>query len=404
MVVSRTTRSSSKRSSSLLDAPVTTLRGVGPDSAPLLGRLGIETVEDLLWHLPRRYEDFSRIRPLRSVVADQKQTAIAVLGRIGQRRTARGLILTEAELADEDGRPTAIKAAWFGRSFVKQTHREGERVRLSGEVKWVGRGLQFTQPNIEPADREAVHTGRIVPMYRLTEGVKEGQLRRWLHTAVEGATDRSGKRVTSSYADLARETLPDDIRSRHDLPPIAQAIRQIHFPEDEARLLHARRRLAFEELLVLQLALAQRRARWTTDAKAAAVRASDSDVERWIRELPFALTGAQRRAFEEIRRDLGRTIPMSRLLEGEVGSGKTVVAALAARLVVSAGAQAAIMAPTELLAEQHFRTLGAIFGASGPRTALLTSSVTGEARQVVLEALASGSADVVVGTHALVEE
>ncbi|MBI2324441.1 MAG: ATP-dependent DNA helicase RecG [Chloroflexi bacterium] len=380
------------------------LRGVGTEGQERLARLGIKTIEDLLWHLPHRYEDFSKIRPLRSLVADQKQTAIARLGRISQRRTARGLMLTEAELLEEDGRPSAVKAAWFGRSFVKQSFPEGQVVRISGDVKWIGRGLQFSQPKIEPADREAVHTGRIVPVYRLTEGLKEGHLRRWLHTAVEGARDRSGKPITTPLVDQVPDPLPDPIRERQALPTIAEALKQVHFPDAQTDLFRARRRLAFDELLTLQLATAQRRARWAAEAKAIPLAVDDDRLEAWMSELPFALTAAQRRSLGQIRADLGERVPMSRLLEGDVGSGKTVVAALAMRMAVERGAQAALMAPTELLADQHFETLRALYEPGGPRIEKLTSSVTGEKRRPILEGLASGEVGVVVGTHALVEE
>jgi ATP-dependent DNA helicase RecG len=363
----------------------------------------VRTVEDLLWHLPARYEDFSKIRPLRSLVADQKQTAIARLGRITQRRTARGTILTEAELQEEDGRPSAVRAAWFGRSFVKQTFPEGQVVRLSGDVKWLGRGLQFSQPKIEPADREAVHTGRIVPVYRLTEGLKEGVLRRWLHTAVEGARDRGGKVVASPLVDQVPEPLPAPVRERQALPTIVEALRQVHFPDDPTALFRARRRLAFDELLTLQLATAQRRARWAAEASATTLSASDADLERWTADLPFALTGAQRRSLDQIRADLARRVPMSRLLEGDVGSGKTVVAALAMRIAVASGAQAAFMAPTELLADQHFDTLRALFERGGPTLEKLTSGVPGLERERILGRLAGGELDAVVGTHALLE-
>ena len=213
MAANRTTPSSSKPSrAGILEAKVSTVHGVGPEGARTLERLGIRTVADLLWHLPRRYEDLSKVRPLRSLVPDQKQTAIARIGRITQRRTSRGQVLTEAELEEQDGRPSAVKASWFGRTFVKQTYREGQVVRLSGPVKWVGRGVQFSQPTVEPVEREAVHTGRIVPVYRLTEGVKEGTLRRWLHTAVEGGRDRSGKVVASPLVTHVPDPLPEDVR------------------------------------------------------------------------------------------------------------------------------------------------------------------------------------------------
>jgi ATP-dependent DNA helicase RecG len=381
-----------------LDLPVTRIPGIGAESAKLLERMNIHTVGDLLWHLPTRFDDFSKFVPLRRLVPNASQTAVATLGRISQRRTATGKLMTEAELAEEDGTPTDVRATWFGRAFVKETHREGERVRVSGKVRWFGRTLQFSQPTLERADAEAVHTGRLVPVYPLTEGIKPGQMRRWLHTAIEGGPRRTG--VVGEVPD----PLPPGVRERHRLPDIAAALRQVHFPDDVERLFSARRRLAFDELLVLQLALAQRRARWTAQASAIPLSVGEADFSQWIAELPFALTGAQQRSLEEIRADVAKRVPMSRLLEGDVGSGKTVVAALTARIAAASGAQTALMAPTELLAEQHARSLAALFANGGPTHALLTSSVTGERRREILAGLADGSIDVAVGTHALVEE
>jgi ATP-dependent DNA helicase RecG len=343
--------------------------------------------------------DFSKFTALKSVRAEQEQTVEAILGRIAQRRTARGQLMTEVELLDpQDRSPTNVRATWFGRQFIKERYPEGQLVRLSGKVKFFGRSLQFSNPKMENAAAEAVHTGRIVPMYRLTEGLKEGHLRRWLHTAVMGGAKRTP--VVREVAD----PLPEAVRTRRSLVPIQDALREVHFPSEWKDLWTARRRLAFDELLVLQLALGQRRARWTKEAKALPLRADDADVARWTRELPFTLTTDQIEAFRQIRSDLARRVPMSRLLEGDVGSGKTVVAALAARIAVASGSQAALMAPTELLAEQHHRSLDTLFAAGGPSHALLTSSVTGPARQQILAGLASGELDVVVGTHALVEE
>src|SRR5882762_1579540 len=404
-VASRTIPSSSPPNSSgaehpatSLDLPVTRIPGIGSESAKLLERMNIHSIGDLLWHLPSRFDDFSKFVPLRRLVPNASQTAVATLGRISQRRTATGKLMTEAELAEEDGTPTDVRATWFGRAFVKETHREGERVRISGKVRFFGRTLQFSQPTLERADAEAVHTGRLVPIYPLTEGIKPGQMRRWLHTAIEGGPRRTG------LVSEVPEPLPPSVRERHHLPDIASALRQVHFPDDVELLFKARRRLAFDELLILQLALGQRRARWKAQASALPLSVPDADLSRWIAELPFALTGAQQRVFEHIRSDLGSRIPMSRLLEGDVGSGKTVVAALAARIAAASGAQTALMAPTELLAEQHARSLESLFQNGGPRHALLTSSVTGERRREILAGLADGSVDVAVGTHALVEE
>jgi ATP-dependent DNA helicase RecG len=395
----RQSLASATRPRSSLELPVTALPGIGDDSAKLLDRIEIRTVGDLLWHLPRTYVDFSKFTALKSVRAEQEQTVEAILGRIAQRRTARGQLMTEVELLDpQDRSPTNVRATWFGRQFIKERYPEGQLVRLSGKVKFFGRSLQFSNPKMENAAAEAVHTGRIVPMYRLTEGLKEGHLRRWLHTAVMGGAKRTP--VVREVAD----PLPDDLRARRSLVPIQDALREVHFPSEWKDLWTARRRLAFDELLVLQLALGQRRARWTKEAKALPLSADDAEIARWIAALPFTLTADQLEAFRQIRSDLARRVPMSRLLEGDVGSGKTVVAALAARVAVASGSQAALMAPTELLAEQHHRSLDLLFAAGGPRHALLTSSVTGAARQKILDGLASGELDVVVGTHALVEE
>ncbi len=388
-----------KHPTSSLDLSVTELQGVGPESVKLLAKLGIHTMGDLLWHLPTRYDDFSKFTPIRRVRASKLTTVEAVLGRMSQRRTARGQQMTEIELLDPaDRMPTNVRATWFGKQFIKERFPEGQLVRLSGKVGFFGQLLQFSNPNIERASSEAVHTGRLVPVYGLTEGLKAGVLRRWLHTAVEG-----GSRRTPVVLEV-EERMPQEIRVRRKLVGIQAALKEIHFPSSWQTTIEARRRLAFDELLTLQLALGQRRARWTRDAKALPLQVADAELAKWIAALPWPLTDDQTRSLAEIRGDLARTIPMSRLLEGDVGSGKTVVAALGARIAVASGAQAALMAPTELLAEQHFRSLSDLFKMGGPRVALLTSSVTGAARKQTLDDLASGRLDVVVGTHALVEE
>jgi ATP-dependent DNA helicase RecG len=396
-----TTRSSS-RPNSLLTGSVSTLHGVGTDGQKHLERLRIRTVGDLLWHLPQRYEDYSKVVPVRSLRPDVEQTTLAVVGHIAVVPGRRPR--TEIQLHDQDGGPSAHKAVWFGNQFIKQRVQVGQLVRISGKPRWFGRGLSFTNPKLEPADREAVHTARIVPVYRLTEGLKEGVLRRWLHTAVEGLRDRSGRLVRSALVEQVPDPLPDEIRERQQLPAIVEALKQIHFPDDALALFRARRRLAFDELITLQLATAQRRARWAAEAKAVPLSVGDPELEAWTRELPFTLTAAQRRALNEIRKDLQRTVPMSRLLEGDVGSGKTVVAALAMRTAMRSGAQSAFMAPTELLAGQHFETLRVLFERGGPKIEKLTGSVRGAERDRVLQRLQRGELDAVVGTHALLEE
>ncbi|MDE3100820.1 MAG: ATP-dependent DNA helicase RecG [Chloroflexota bacterium] len=393
MAASRTTRTSSKPSSSALAEPVQRLRGVGADSAKLLDRLGIHTVEDLLWHLPARYEDYSKVVPLGSLRPEAEQTVVATVGHIATIPGRRGPPRTEIELRDESGVPSRHKAVWFGNAFIRQRVQEGQTVRISGKPKWFGHGLSFTNPTLEPADREAVQTARIVPVYRLTEGLKEGYLRRWLLSL-----------VTSQRLALVADPLPPDVRDRQGLPPIADALRQVHFPEAPQELFRARRRLAFDELFILQLATAQRRSRWVAEARARTLAVTDAELDAWIAELPFALTGAQRRSLAQIRGDLARAVPMSRLLEGDVGSGKTVVAALAMRIAFRCGMQSALMAPTELLADQHYATLEALFARGGPKVARLSSSTSAGERERILERLERGELDAVVGTHALIQE
>ena len=384
--------------STSLDLPVRRLPGVGEDSEKLLAKLGIRTIGDLLWHLPARHIDFSKFLPLRALQPDKEQSAEAIVGPIRERRSSKGVQLTEVELLDLDGAPTGVTATWFGRQFISSKVRSGQRVRISGKVGWFGRALQFRQPKIEAAEAEPVHTGRLIPVYPLTEGLKEGNLRRWIHTAVEG-----GPRRTPVVRELV-DPLPPAIRERRTLLPLADALKEVHFPSKDAALQEGKRRLAFDELLTLQLGLAQRRARWQRDARAPVLQVDDAMLRGWADALPFRLTSAQERVLAEIRADLARRVPMSRLLEGDVGSGKTVVAALAARIAVASGAQAALMAPTELLAEQHHRTVQALFAWGGPSVELLTSSVTAASRRGILERLAAGELDVVVGTHALVVE
>ena len=304
MVASRTTPSSSRPNSTSLDLKVEALPGVGGESAKLLERLGIRTIGELLWHLPTRYLDYGNIRPVRQLIAEREQTTEAIVGAIGQRRTARGQMMTEVELIDPaDMRPSGVKATWFGRQFIKERFQPGQLIRLSGKATWFGRALQLSNPKVEAADAERVHTGRMVPVYRLTEGLKEGNLRRWLHTAVEGAPRRS------PVVDEVPDGLPPAIRERRALLPLPEALKEVHFPSTEGRLLEGRRRLAFDELLTLQLGLAQRRTRWQQDTKAPLLTAPDL-VDRIL--LDFAAMGV---VGEESNKLTGYLAAVSRLLD-----------------------------------------------------------------------------------------
>ena len=350
---------------------------------------GVESVRELVWYLPRAYRDFSKIRPIASLVPREEQTAEGVLANVHSVRGFHGPPRTAADLIDDSGR---ISCVWFGRERTEL--RNGMRVRVAGRVEFFRGGLQFRQPALERVGAEAVHTARIVPVYSLSGKLTEGWLRRWLHTAVLGKVN--------ALAGLA-DTLPESLRLRYGLPDLAEALREIHFPSDEDAVQSARRRLAFDELVVLQLGMLLRRRRWTEGAQAPSIGVETDDVRRWIEATGLVPTGAQSRALDEVLADMRKRAPMSRLLLGDVGSGKTLVAALAMRAAVANGMQAAMMAPTELLAEQHARTLAGYFGSGGPHLALLVGSLAATEARRTREAIAAGEVEVVVGTHALIE-
>jgi ATP-dependent DNA helicase RecG len=390
-------RSEPRPSEAALDLPLTHLHGMRKDAVPLLEKKGVQTIRDLIWYLPRAYHDFADIRPIGELRVMQEQTAEGVLANVRHVRTLHGRARTEAELVDRSGH---LRLVWFGRERSELVN--GRRVRAAGKVE-VFRGMrQMVQPIIERVGAEAVHTGRIAPIYRLTEGLSEGWMRRWLHTAVLGEKDDGAWRVRPTL-DAMRDPLPEELRLRYGLESLVDALREVHFPSDENALLAARRRLAFDELLTLQLGMLLRRRRWIEGATAPVLQAADRSVEAWIAETGLSPTPAQARAIAEVRADIGKTAPMSRLLLGDVGSGKTLVAAMAMRIAVESGYQATMMAPTELLAEQHLRTLRGYFGAAGPRVELLSGSLSAKEARERRELIAGGLVDVVIGTHALIE-
>ena len=382
----------------LLDQDIERLPGMRKDQVPDLKRKGVVTVRDLVWYLPRGYRDFSQIRPVAELVPKEEQTAEGVLANVRHVRSFSGPPRTEADLVDATGR---VRCVWFGRERTELQN--GARVRVAGQVEVFRGTVQFRQPALERIGAEAVHTGRIVPVYPLAGKLTEGWVRRWLHTAVLGERDSErGWRVRPAIEVLS-DPLPEALRLRYGLAALTDALREVHFPSDDDALHAARRRLAFDELLVLQLGMLLRRRRWTEGAKAPRLFAGEYEIRRWTTETGLTPTAAQRRVLGEILTDLNRETPMSRLLLGDVGSGKTLVAGLAMRAAVANGAQAAMMAPTELLAEQHARTLALYFGRAGPRIGLLIGSLSQAQARALREAIAAGEVDVVLGTHALIE-
>jgi ATP-dependent DNA helicase RecG len=364
------------------------IRAVLPELARAAGtlrRLGIETPREALWYLPFRYDDFSDLRTLAALVPDEKQSARVRVDSVrvepGFGRRPQRVI---AQLTDASG---TAEAVWFGRRFVERRLREGDEVVVSGKVSQRGWRSQFNAPEFSPAGRESIHTARVVPVYHLSAGVSQKRLRELLARVLEAALPGVEDPLTDA--------------ERGDLPTLDVALRTAHFPEDAGDIRPALDRLAFDELLALQLVLAQ--ARVARDAQAAPPITVDSaTLEAIVAELPFALTGDQRSAVEAIAGDLRADRPMRRLLQGDVGSGKTAVAAVGLACAVRAGWQAALMAPTEILARQHHTGLAPLLERLGVRAEFLSGSLSAARKREIHDAIAGGMAEVVIGTHAVI--
>ena len=355
--------------------------------AATFARLGIATPRQALFYLPFRYDDFSDLRPLGELIEDEKQSARARVTDVkvepGFGRRPQRVI---AQLADDTGTAEAI---WFGRRYVERRLEKGSELIVSGKVTFRGWRPQFTSPDFSPVGHESIHTARVVPIYRLVGGVTQRRVRELLARALERALPA-----------VEDPLLPAE---RGELPDLADALRAAHFPEEAADVPAALDRLAFDELLALQLSMAQaREAR--AGQRAAEVSVDDAELQALLAALPFALTGDQRRALDEIVVDLGSDQPMRRLLQGDVGSGKTAVAAMALAAVVRAGWQGALMAPTEILARQHYLGVAPLLEALGVRAEFLSGSLGAAAKGRIHDAIAGGEAEVVIGTHAVIAE
>jgi ATP-dependent DNA helicase RecG len=384
-----------------LAQPTHAIRAVGPKRAADLDRFGLRTVEDVLYHLPFRYEDRRALRPLAALHPGEEATAVGEVSRVREARAGRrGRRVLEVVLRDADG---LLMLVWFNQiQWFARRLREGQRLIVHGRVEApLGGGpRRMIHPEIEelgPDDDPAV-APRIVPVYEKPTEMHPGAMRRIVHAAVE------------EFAERVPSTLPAAVAARQRVVDLGRALRHVHAPPPEADLAAladvrslAHRSLIFDELFYLQLGLALRRSAAGSEP-GTAFPPSTRLVPLLRAKLPFRPTGAQERAFAEIGADLAAPHPMRRLLQGDVGSGKTLVALLGALTVIEAGAQAAIMAPTELLAEQHFATVGPLADELGVPCVLLTGAVKGKARRAALAGLADGTIPLAVGTHALIQE
>ena len=370
-----------------LDRP---LRAVLPELSrglSALARLGIDTPRRALFHLPFRYDDFSETRPLGELLPDEKQSArVRVTDVKLEKGFGRRPQRVIAQLADDSG---TAEAVWFGRRFVENRLSAGDELLVSGKVQMRGWRPQFVSPEFSPAGRASIHTGRVVPVYPLTAGVTQKRIRELLARVLGRALPAIEDPLTEA--------------ERGELPALADALYAAHFPEEAADVPAALDRLAFDELLALQLTLAQ--ARHEREAlRAARIEIGADERDRLVGALPFTLTGDQRQAVDEVFADLAAHRPMRRLLQGDVGSGKTAVAAVALAGAVRAGWQGALMAPTEILARQHHAGLQPLLSALGVRAEFLSGALaTGEKRRIH-DAIAAGEAEVVIGTHAVISQ
>ncbi len=387
-------RQSATASLEALAAPVTVLTGVGPRHGQTLRRLGVETLGDMLYYLPRRYDDYSQLKPINRLEYGEQVTIIAEVQHAVTRKVRNGQVtITEVIVDDGTG---SLRLSWFNQPWVTKRLRPGVQIVISGKIdQYLGR-LTINNPEIEQIEQSNLHTSRIVPVYPLSANITQRWLRRLMH------------QVVSYWAPRLEDPLPISLCQSEGLLPLGEALLQVHFPDNKERLVAARQRLAFDEILLLQLGMLTQKRTWQA-RPARSFMVSDDWLRSQLSSLPYALTNAQLRALEDLRADLISGRPMNRLLQGDVGSGKTVVAALGMAIVTSQGSQAAIMAPTSILAEQHYTNLKNILAdrtgvLKETQIRLLIGATPDAERRVILSELERGEIKVLVGTHALIEE
>lgn len=366
-------------------APLGQVKGVGEKTGAEFDAAGLHTIYDLITFLPRAYEDFSHVTSI-SEIHPGKLTIKARCEKIATRPVRRGLRITTATLADETGK---LQAVWFNQPYRETQLKSGDEFFFSGEFEFNYNKYQLSNPSAEKVSEMPVQTDRILPTYRAIHGLKTPLVRKILNELRPLMT-------------MLPETLPLALVKSEKLVSHSQALLGMHFPETIEDIAKAKERIGFEELFALLLASQMNRME-NAKLKGWLIPFDQAIVRAFVQKLPFELTGAQRIAAWDILQDFEKEIPMNRLLQGDVGSGKTVVAGLAARQAAHEGFQTALMAPTEILASQHAETLDRLLSPFGVKVGLLTGSVKGKARQALYTAIASGDVDVVVGTHALIQ-
>jgi ATP-dependent DNA helicase RecG len=379
-----------------LSSSVQYLKGIGPRRADLLKKSGIATLEDLLYYFPRRYEDRSVLVPIAQLECGKVATVVGKIVSLGGRRSFKaGFDLLEIGVADKTGR---IFAVWFNQPYLRKYFKVGDRVLLYGTPQIYRDRMQMPSPEFEVIsedDPQGPDSNRIVPVYSLPQGFSQKVFRKIV------------KSVLEKHLSELKEVLPFDVRHRHNLGNIAKSLLHIHFPQDQDSRRQAYERLSFEEFFLCQVPLILRKLK-RREKKGIAFDIDETLLDSFTGSLPFELTDSQKQVLGEIKADMRARMPMQRLLQGDVGSGKTIVATLAALGAVSSGYQAALMAPTEILAEQHYEKISQQLSAAALKkkikVGLLTSRLDEKQRGKVLKDVREGKIDIVVGTHALIQE
>ena len=373
-----------------LDAKLTVLQGVGPRHAETLAKLGMYTLGDMLYYFPRRHDDYSQLKPIKDLFYSEQVTVIGTIQSV-HTRPIRGGKATIIEVVISDG-TGGLRLSFFNQPWLANRFKTGDAISVSGKIdQYLGR-LVMNSPDWESVDVENLHTNRIVPVYSLTERVTQ----KWLRNLMN--------QVISYWAPNVVDALPDTVRNSARVMPLAEALVQVHFPDTQEKLTAARERLAFDEIFYLQMGVLRQKRDWKS-VEARRFPIPDEWLGARLTSLPFTLTSAQQKAVADIRADLDSGKPMNRLLQGDVGSGKTVVAALAAGMITSNGAQAAIMAPTSILAEQHYRNFTNLLKdiLKPEEIRLLTGDTPEAEKEEIRTGLANNTIKIVIGTHAVIE-
>jgi len=372
-----------------LKTPVQYLKGVGPQRAEKLARLQLFTALDLIFFFPRDYQDLRQLLPMEQLEEEVPSSTSGTIEDVDLRGTGPGRSVLGVLIRDEADH--YLRAVWFNQPFMRRRFDIGQQVIVSGNPKLNGNRWEMAHPVVEVLESgETAEGGRLLPVYSLTEGIRQGLMRRIVHAALD------------TYLEDLEEVLPDSFLLRHQLVSIHDALNRIHRPETEEEMQQARARFIYQELLVLQLAMTLRKNQ-LNDRKSAIAVEVDFRVDERIRKLlPFELTEDQNTAIREVCGDMSRGTPMNRLLQGDVGTGKTMVSVYAMLATVAAKAQAALMAPTEVLARQHVRTLTKLLEHAKVRIGVLTGSLTDSQRKQLLQEVKNGEIDLLIGTQAMI--